>query len=142
MQFVPYITAKAQQCGWQVSEVLSESLVALNFDSDHGEEAVYIRPCGQNADGNTVLEFTSRGLAVPDDSEVAHDLAMMLLKRNGEMLMGHWGIEDLEGEEYFTVFVSQIANTMDLDEFRAAVRAILTERERFFKALQKVSVDF
>ncbi|HET7459830.1 MAG TPA: hypothetical protein VFJ82_01230 [Longimicrobium sp.] len=142
MQFVPFITAKAQQCGWQVSKVLSESLVALNFDSDHGTETVYIRPCGQNADGNTILEFTSHGLAVPTDSETAHGFAMMLLERNGEMLMGYWGIEVLEDERYFTVFVSQIANTMDLDEFRAAVRAILAERQRFFKLVQKAAIEF
>jgi hypothetical protein len=142
MQFVPFITAKAEQAGWQVSKVLNDSLVTLNFDSDHGSETVYIRPCGRNADGNTVLEFTSRGLVVPDNDAVAHEFAMLLLERNGEMLMGHWGIEKLGDERYFTVFVSQIANTMDLDEFRAAVRAIVTERNRFYKLAQAAAIEF
>jgi hypothetical protein len=67
---------------------------------------------------------------------------MLLLERNGEMLMGHWGIEKLGDERYFTVFVSQIANTMDLDEFRAAVRAIVTERNRFYKLAQAAAIEF
>jgi hypothetical protein len=142
MQFVPFISAKAQQCGWHVSKVLNDSLVTLDFDSDHGTETVYIRPCGQNGDGNTILEFTSRGLAVPADDDAAHGFAMLLLERNGEMLMGHWGIEKLGEERYFTVFVSQIANTMDLDEFRAAVRAILAERSRFYKLAQRAAIEF
>ena len=142
MQFVPFITAKAEQCGWHISKVLSDKLVTLEFDSDHGAETVYIRPCGQNADGNTVLEFTSRGLEVPADTSAALAFAMLLLERNGEMLMGYWGIEKLEEDRYFTVFVSQIANTMDLDEFRASVRAILAERSRFYKLVQKSSIEF
>lgn len=142
MQFVPFIQSQAEQCGWRISKVISDTLVALNFDSDNGAETVYIRPCGQNADGNTILEFTSRGLPVPDDDRVAHGFAMLLLARNGEMLTGYWGIEQLDDERYFTVFVSQIANTMDLGEFRAAVRAILSERARFHKMAQAAAIDF
>jgi hypothetical protein len=142
MNFLEFISNKARQAGWKISKVHSDTLVSLLFETDGGDERVYIRPCGKNVDGNTILEFTSQGIPVSDDEDFAHAFAMMALERNGEMLMGHWGIEKLGDERYFTVFVSMIANTMDLDEFRAAVRAVLTEREHLRKALQSASVDF
>jgi hypothetical protein len=61
-----------------------------------------------------MLEFSSMGLPVPDDPQVAGELALVLLERNGNMLMGNWGIETIAQKKNFTVFVSMIANTMDL----------------------------
>lgn len=142
MNFVDFISGKAKQAGWKISKVHSDKLVSLLFETDTGDERVYIRPCGQNADGNTILEFTSQGIPMGDDEEFRHAFAMMALERNGETLLGHWGIEKLEGERFFTVFVSMIANTMDLDEFKAAVRAVLNERTHLKKLLQRASIEF
>ena|ERR1700720_158270 len=142
MNFVEFISMKAHQCDWKVSNILSENLVAITFSADSGVETCFIRPCGKNNDGNTILEFSSMGLPVPDDKDVAGQLALILLERNGNMLMGNWGIEEVAGKKNFTVFVSMIANTMDVDEFRAAVTAVIAERERIFKSIQKTSIDF
>ena len=142
MDFVEFVSMKAQQCGWKVSNVHSESLVSLTFQTDAGGDTCFIRPCGKDPDGNTVVEFSSAGIPVPEDSNSAGKLALALLERNGNMLLGHWGIENLNDKKSFTVFATQIANTMDLDEFRGAVMAVIAERERLSKSFQKAAVDF
>jgi len=142
MNFLEFVSQKAQACGWSISEVVSESMVSLNFSVEGRAEKVYVRPCGKTADDNTVIEFKSSGLVVPDDETLAHDLGFALLRRNGDMLMGHWGIEEVGGAQYFTIFVTQIANTMDMDEFKGAVNAILGERSRFNKVLQSATIGF
>jgi hypothetical protein len=142
MNFVEFVSTKAHQCDWKVSNVISENLVAITFSAGSGNETCFIRPCGKNNDGNTILEFSSMGLPLPDDPQVAGELALVLLERNGNMLMGNWGIEEVGEGKVFTVFVSMIANTMDVDEFKAAVTAVIAERERIFKAVQKTSIDF
>ena len=64
------------------------------------------------------------------------------MRKNGALLSGYWGIEKVDGGEAFTVFASQIAQTMDKDEFEAAVRGILNEMIRFHKEVQKNSINF
>ena len=142
MNFLEFISGKVVQAGWSISRVHSDQLVSLAFQTDGVEERVFIRPCGKNADGNTIVEFTSQGIPVGTDEAFAQAFAMMALERNGAMLMGHWGIQTVGEQKLFTVFASMIANTMDLDEFRAAVRAVFTERAHLRKALQSASIDF
>ncbi|MBL1176907.1 hypothetical protein [Pantanalinema sp. GBBB05] len=142
MNFLEFVFDKAAQCGWQVSEVLTDSMVKLTFETSMGDEYVYIRPYGKNTDGNTVIEFTSLGIPVPDDPIDAGSIGLYLLQRNGEMLLGNWGIEILNEQRHFTVFAKLIANTMDIDEFKGAVTAIVGERIRVAKSAQKNAIDF
>lgn len=142
MNFIEFATQKASQCGWRITEYLSDTMVSMTFETEMGDEKVYIRPCGQNSDGNTVIEFSSQGVQVPDDIANAALFALALLERNGEMLFGHWGIEKVGRQKFFTVFATQIANTLDADEFKGAVRAVLNERKRLNKEVQKSSINF
>ncbi len=142
MNFVEFVSMKTQQCGWKLSDVYSEEFVSITFNTDSGTETCFIRPCGKNGDGNTVVEFSSEGIPIPDDESAAGSLALVLLERNGNMILGHWGIENLGENKSFTVFATMIANTMDVDEFKGAVSAVISERERLFKSFQKSSIDF
>ncbi len=80
--------------------------------------------------GKTILEFSSMGIPLPDDLGSAALFGLTLLERNGEMIMGHWGIEDVGGNKFYTVFHSMLAEGMDVDEYKGAVQAVLTERKR------------
>ncbi|MGI0484008.1 hypothetical protein ACN4EK_01155 [Pantanalinema rosaneae CENA516] len=117
-------------------------MVKLTFETSMGDEYVYIRPCGKNADGNTILEFASLGMPIPDNETEFAAMAIALMERNGEIPFGHWGIEKIQDKRYFTVFASLIANTMDNDEFRGGATAIVNERVRMLKSIQKNSIDF
>lgn len=142
MEFVEFITKKASQCGWKISKIFSDSMVKLTFGTELDDEDVFIKPCGKNSDGNTILEFSSVGTPLPDNIADSALMAIKLLERNGEMIFGHWGIESIGDQKCFTVFATLVANTMDNDEFAAAVKAIVNERVRISKIVQKNILSF
>jgi hypothetical protein len=142
MTFVEFVTVKAQNAGWKVSEVHSDTMVSLDFKTEVGSDSVFIRPCGKDAQGNSVVEFSSKGLAVPSDRGLAGSMALVLMERNGDMMLRYWGIESIGESQYFTVFSTLLANTMDDDEFQGAVRGVLSERTNLMKWLHRESIDF
>ncbi len=83
---------------------------------------------------------------MPDDEDVEKILSRMLLERNAKALQGHWGIEENSSGHHYSVFVSQIASTMDPPEFKHAVLGVVREYENTIgilrKAAQSSSVDF
>lgn len=142
MDFVEFIQRKASACGWKISEIISDSMVKLTFSTEQDDENVFIRPCGKNTDGNTILEFSSNGIPMPDNIGESGLMALALLERNGEMLFGHWGIESINNKKFFTIFATMIANTMDNEEFAGAVKSIIGERVRIMKSVQKNAINF
>jgi hypothetical protein len=46
-----------------------------------------------------------------------------LLRQNAKLLHGAWAIENIEGDDYLVIFDTQIAQTMDTEEFAASVKA-------------------
>lgn len=122
------VRERAAEAGWKIKTDNSGGIV-IGFKDQLGIEDVFIKVCGKNEDG-VVLEFSSHGLKLPDDMGAAALFGLQLLERNGEMLMGHWGIEDVGGEKYYTVFHTMLAEDMDVNEFKSAVRAVLNEKKR------------
>mgnify|MGYP000686268856 CR=1 FL=1 len=129
MDAIEIVKMRANQAGWKLN-TLSSNLIVIGFLDELGVENVYIRKCGENSDGKTILEFSSKGIPLPDDLSLAALFGLMLLERNADMLMGHWGIEIVNGEKYFTVFHSMIAEGMDISEFKGAVKAIVNEKNK------------
>lgn len=122
------VRQRAREAGWKIKTDNSGGIV-IGFKDELGVEDVFIKVCGSK-DGNTVLEFSSMGIPFPDDISAAALFGLTLLERNGQMLMGHWGIEDVNGNKFFTVFHSMLADGMDVDEFKGAVKAVLDEKKR------------
>lgn len=122
------VRKRASEAGWKIKTDNSGGIV-IGFKDELGVEDVFIKVCGSK-DGNTVLEFSSMGIPFPDDISAAALFGLTLLERNGQMLMGHWGIEDVNGNKFFTVFHSMLADGMDVDEFKGAVKAVLDEKKR------------
>jgi hypothetical protein len=122
------VRQRASEAGWKIKTDNTGGIV-IGFQDELGIEDVFIKVCGSK-DGNTVLEFSSMGIPFPDDISSAALFGLTLLERNGQMLMGHWGIEDVNGNKFFTVFHSMLAEGMDVDEFKGAVKAVLDEKKR------------
>lgn len=123
------VRRRAAEAGWKIKTDNAGGIV-IGFKDELGVEDVFIKVCGKNNEGKTILEFSSMGIPFPDDISAAALFGLALLERNGEMLMGHWGIEEINGDKYFTVFHSMIAEGMDVDEFKGAVRAVLNEKKK------------
>lgn len=132
------VRQRANEAGWKIKTDNAGGIV-LGFKDELGIEDVFIKVCGSK-DGNTVLEFSSMGIPLPDDISAAALFGLTLLERNGQMLMGHWGIEDVNGNKFFTVFHSMLADGMDVDEFKGAVKAVLDEKKRILLEALKSQV--
>ncbi len=123
------IRKRVNEAGWRIKTDNAGGIV-LGFKDELGVENVFIKVCGKNSEGKTILEFSSLGIPMPNDISTSALFGLTLLERNGKMLMGHWGIEDINGDKYFTVFHSMLAEGMDVDEFKGAVKAVLDEKKR------------
>lgn len=146
MSFIDFINEMAANADWHAVHVVSETMVALPFGTDEGTVNVFIRPCGR-VQGKTVLEFSSAGVPVPTDGEVKSAMMELLMLRNATLTMGHLAIETAASEApKFTIMATQIAETMDAVEFRAAVGAIRAEHENLVGSLRRITrrsrVDF
>lgn len=123
------VRQRASQAGWKI-KIDNNGGIVIGFKDELGIEDVFIKVCGRNDEGKTILEFSSMGIPFPENISAAALFGLTLLERNGEMLMGHWGIEDMNGGKFFTVFHSMLAESMDLDEFKGAIRAVLNEKKK------------
>lgn len=123
------VRKRIAEAGWKV-KIDNAGSIVLGFKDELGIEDVFIKVCGTNGEGNAILEFSSMGIPLPDDMGTAALFGLTLLERNGEMLMGHWGIEDIEGNKFFTVFHSMLAEGMDVNEFKGAVQAVLNAKKK------------
>ena len=130
------VRKRAKEAGWKINTD-NDTGIVIGFRGELGVELVYIKVCGKNVEGNVVLEFSSNGIPLPDDIGSAAIFGLQLLERNGEMLMGHWGIEDVNGEKFFTVFHTMLAEDMDLQEFKGAVKSVLNEKKRLLLEMMK-----
>lgn len=128
---------RAREVGWKIKTDDGRIIIIGFRDDDGSVDDVYIRVCGEDRVGNTILEFSSSGIKIPDDMGAAALISLRLLERNAQILMGHWGIEDVSGSKFYTVFHSMIAETMDVEEFESAVRACFTEKSMFSNILAR-----
>jgi hypothetical protein len=122
-----------QRAGWKIKKIVGNGIV-LGFETSIGLEHIHIQKCGKT-DGDVIVEFSGDGFPLPEDAATAAMFSLMLMERNGEMLIAHWGIESIKDKKFFTVMHSAVAKTLDLEEFKAAVMGCLNEKERFIKHL-------
>lgn len=117
--------------------------VSVNEDSVHidvprpdtGPVRVTVRPVGE-MHGKEVLEFSSAGLALPNEDAHKMPLLILALQRNADILLGHWGLEESSEGSELRVFHSQITETMDLPELRGAVMGVADEYATLHGAFQ------
>jgi len=119
----------AEQAGWEI-KIENSDCVVISFEDELGSEDVFIKICGKNNEGKTILEFSSVGIPFPDDISLAALFGLTLLERNAELLMGHWGIEDISSNKNFKVFLTMILEGMDVSDFKFAVMAVLIEKKK------------
>lgn len=130
----------ASQLGWDAEATGDEQVRLLVASQDDEEVGVYVRPCGE-IHGKEVLEFSSRGLRLPGDDAAKMPLLILALQRNADVLFGHWGLDEEEDASILRVFHSQITETMDLAELKAAAMAVADEFVTLARGLEDVLVQ-
>lgn len=131
--FSDFIKATAAKAGLNIRE-LNANLIAVPYDMGAGRhQQVFVRAMGKTADGSIIIGFFSPALKMPAGQMLGQKTANDLLRANIALAHGAWAIERIENDDYLVVFDTQIAQTMDPEEFRAsagALAAIADEMEK------------
>jgi hypothetical protein len=103
---------------------LSETLVVVRSELAGGKaQIVWISPVGKDRFDNTIISIASPAMKMGAGRYLSQKQANDLLRQNAKLPHGAWAIENIEGDDYLVVFDTQIAETMDAQEFAASVRA-------------------
>jgi hypothetical protein len=125
----------AAELGW--THLDRDGKVRLEVPVGEETVTVYVRNVGEIHE-REVLEFASCGVELPEDDAAKMPVLILALQRNADVLFGHWGLEEEVGGSVLRVFHSQIAETMDRPELRAAAMAVGDEFLTLTEALDEV----
>lgn len=110
------------QIGWNIAE-LDDNHTTLLFEMDSGRtQKLYIIRYGE------VLEFSVPSLLQSDDEdEIPHQLSTLLLKRNAQMSIGFWAIEEINQKFTFSIMHNAPIELMNVSFFKAVVNSLISE---------------
>ena len=118
--FGDFITQVATRAGLKISE-RGPSSVTLLFDLGGGrKQKVWVRSRGTSRDGKLIVGFFSPALQIPAGAMLGQKAANELLRENVKLAHGAWAIEKAGNEECLVAFDTQIAQTMQPEEFKAS----------------------
>jgi hypothetical protein len=138
VNFPDWIEAIAAMAGLKL-EKLGETLVAVRCEMAEGRtQIVWISPLGKDRFHNTIIGISSPALKLGSTGRcLSQQQANDLLRQNAKMPHGAWAIENIEGDDYLVMFDTQIAETMDAQEFAASVKATALLADTMEKRLDK-----
>lgn len=100
-------------------------LIMVPWDlTDGRKQNTFVRPLGTTGAGHLIIGFFSPAKRVNSEQDIAPGAAVELLRKNARIPHGAWGIASVNGEEYLGVCDTQIAQTMQPEEFHASCLAI------------------
>lgn len=136
MSFAEFVETIAEKAGMTVNKP-DDSSIVVHFDTGEGRtQRLIVKPVGQEG-GNLIVGFYSAVLEMPAGQMLNQKTANELLSENAHLYHGAWAIEKIEDSEYLVVFDTQIAQTMDPEEFKASVRALAFFADEMEKKLGK-----
>jgi hypothetical protein len=99
--------------------------VTLAFGFEDGRsQKVWVRAVGHDGAGNLIIGFFSPVLQLPAGVMLGQKAANELLRENAQLAHGAWAIHQVEQGEFLVAFDTQIAQTIDPEEFEATVRGL------------------
>lgn len=126
INFPEWIESIAAMSGLKIEKV-SKSLVVVRCELSAGRsQIVWISPVGKDPHDNTIISIASPAKKMGAGQLLSQKKTNDLLRQNSKLLHGAWAIENIEGDDYLAVFDTQIAQSMDNQEFAASVRATAT----------------
>ncbi|MBI5208616.1 MAG: hypothetical protein HY927_01425 [Elusimicrobia bacterium] len=133
--FADYIEQLAKKAGMVVNKT-NPDLVVIPFDMGGGRhQNVFVRPMGKTGDGNVIIGFFSPALKMPSGQMLGQKSANDLLRENAKLAHGAWAIEKIENDDYLVVYDTQIAQTMEAEEFKASAYALSSIADEMEKRL-------
>jgi hypothetical protein len=118
----------AEEIGWEISELNQDSAV-LEFETESGlVHTLYL-----TLKGNMLVFSVPAALLIESEADIPDDVSTLLLKRNADLEIGFWALEESEeGWTFMLYHEQQLPNQdfeIDLDAvtFRGIVEAMIVE---------------
>ena len=135
VSFTQLVCTVASQAGLNVT-VDNDTRVTVPFDMGDGRhQNVWIIPMCEDAGGNQVICICSPALQMNKGQMLSQQVANDLLKANAITAHAAWGLIETPENDFLIAFSTQIAHTMDPDEFNAAVRTVACVSDEMEKRL-------
>lgn len=135
--FTTFIQGLAAKVNLTV-QVKGPDMVMVPWDFGGGRlQNTYIRPMGQTGAGHFIVGFFSPCMKIATGAEIELKTALDLLRKNARMPHGSWAIASVQGDEYLGVQDTQIAQTMQPEEFHASAVVVAKVADDFEKASGK-----
>ena len=138
MQTATQVMQKVEEIGAMAGYELSrhpntDEMIVIGYDMGNGRtQTVYVHACGKTPEDQDLICFLSPCQAVRKGllKGMGKDQAIDLLRRNGQLVVGSFAIENIDGTEILVVRSTQIVDTMEVEEFRfhANFVAIIADR--------------
>lgn len=123
MTFEQFIKDVASKAKLNV-QVKGPDMVVVPWDLAEGrKQNTFVRPLGTTGMG-LVISFFSPTRKIVSGSELDLAACLDLLRKNARIPHGAWAIASVMGEEYLGVQDTQLAHTMQPDEFYASALAV------------------
>ncbi len=118
--------------------VKGPEMVVVPWDISEGrKQNTFVRPLGTTGIG-LIISFFSPTRKIVTGSELDLAAALDMLRKNARIPHGAWAIASVMGEEYLGVQDTQLAHTMQPDEFYASALAVARLAD---EAEQKLGTD-
>ena len=123
INFPDWIETIAAMAGLKLQK-LSEQLAAIKYNlAASRSQIVWISPLGRDQLGNTIISIASPATKMGATGRfLSQKYANHLLRHNAKLPHGAWAIQNIEGDDYLVMMDTQIAETMDTQEFAASVK--------------------
>ena len=113
----------AAKNSWKINDINADRAELL-FDTPAGEQMLEIF---QHEDGET-LEFTASLQGGYDNEEdMPHEVSTMLLRRNWDLELGQWCIDEDGGQLFFTCAYNVVMSDLNPEFFAEIVAALVQE---------------
>ncbi len=120
VSFTDFIVSVAAKANLKV-RVAAPDLVIVPYDLGEGRsQNTFVRPMGKTGAGHLIVGFFSPCLKMVPDQELGAKTCNDLLRRNAKLPHGAWAIDRVDGSDYLGVADTQIAQTMQPEEFAAS----------------------
>lgn len=135
--FADFVANVAQKAGLKI-QVKAPDLIVVPYEMGEGRlQNTFVRPLGTTGAGHAIIGFFSPCMRVEAGQQLDAATANDLLRKNARIPHGAWAIASVDGQEYLGVQDTQIAQTMQPEEFAASCVVVAKLADDMEKQLGK-----
>ena len=142
MAFTDFIEPRLRRLGYEAEYDSRHDFAMIGLDERCVARVLILSATAETTRGERVISCLAPAFPLPADDELAGHVAISLLRRNANLILAKWELKTFENESKFQLCADMIANTLDDEELRATIDAMVLELAAFQKELQKTNIDF